>query len=129
MSDGAAATALTATEAQLAVARLGEMSTDLRGCVLLDSAGRPLAASGDLERWGETARDFLAAADAAAGEPATHAHVATEDGEAFAVRDHGLAMVAVAERFALASLMLCDMRAALRDLPRDPASPSAAGTG
>jgi hypothetical protein len=42
--------------------------------------------------------------------------VATEAGEAFAVRQSGLAMVAVADRFTLASLMLFDMRTVLRDL-------------
>ncbi len=63
--------------------------------------------------------ELLAAADAAGDEPASHVHVATEDGEAFAVRHEGLAMVAVAERFTLASLMIFDMRAVLRDLARD----------
>ena len=127
MSDGPATAFPTATDAQLAVARLCEMSSDARGCALLDLAGEPLAASGELDRWGEAARGFLAAADAAAGEPATHAHVATEDGEAFAVRQGGLAMVAVAERFTLASLLLCDMRAVLRDLARAGAPLASAG--
>ena len=40
----------------------------------------------------------------------------TEDGEAFGVRHGDLAMVAVADRFTLASLMIFDMRAVLRDL-------------
>jgi hypothetical protein len=44
--------------------------------------------------------------------------VATEDGEAFAVRLEELAMVAVTERFTLASLVIFDMRAVLRDLVR-----------
>ena len=52
--------------------------------------------------WAEAGRGMLAAADAAAGEPVTHAHVGTEDGEAFAVRHEGFALVAAAERFALA---------------------------
>ncbi len=58
----------------------------------------------------------MAAADAAGDQAASHVHVATEDGEAFAVRHEGLVMVAVAERFTLASLMIFDMRAVLRDL-------------
>ena len=53
-------------------------------------------------------------------------HVATEDGEAFAVRQGDLAMVAVTERFVLASLMLFDMRSVLRDLTSGTASPTAA---
>lgn len=92
------------------------MCVDLRGCAILDDAGRLLAASGDATGWGPAATAFLSAADAARDEPVTHVHVATEDGEAFAVRHEGLAMVAVAERFTLASLMIFDMRAVLRGL-------------
>ena len=97
------------------------MSADLRGCALLDSAGRVLAATGEAERWQAAASDLLAAADEAGDEPASHVHVATEDGEAFAVREGGLAMVAVTERFTLASLIIFDMRAVLRDLARETA--------
>jgi hypothetical protein len=43
-------------------------------------------------------------------------HVATGDGEAFCVREAGLTAVAVTERFILASLMIVDMRNALREL-------------
>jgi hypothetical protein len=95
---------------------MGEMSPELRGCAILDSRGRPLAATGEPERWALAGAALLEAADRAGEEPASHLHVATEEGEAFAVRHAGLAMVAVAERFALASLMLFDMRAVLRDL-------------
>jgi hypothetical protein len=93
-----------------------EMSPDLRGCAVLDAGGAPLAATGDEARWGKAGSALLAAADSAGGEPAVQVHVATEEGEAFAVRHAGLAMLAVAERFTLASLMLFDMRAVLRDL-------------
>jgi hypothetical protein len=103
-------------DAERAVLRLQEMASDLRGCAVLDAGGRVLAASGDPERWREAASALLAAADSARGEPAEHVHVATEDGEAFAVRHEGLAMVAVAERFTLASLLGFDMRTALREL-------------
>jgi hypothetical protein len=104
--------------ADAAVARLTEMSPDLRGCAVLGPEGRALAASGDPESWANAGAALLAAADAAGEEPASHVHVATEDGEAFAVRHEGLAMVAVAERFTLASLMIFDMRAVLRDLAK-----------
>jgi hypothetical protein len=103
-------------EAELAIARLEEMSTDLRGCALVDAAGACLAASGDANRWGVAANAFLAAADDAGEGEVSAVHVASEDGEAFAVRDGELALVAVAERYALASLMLFDMRTILRDL-------------
>jgi hypothetical protein len=106
----------TLSDAAQAVAYLEEISPQMRGCAILAEDGQALAASGDLERWGEAGRELIAAADAAAGEPVNHAHVATGDGEAFCVRERGLVAVAVAERFTLASLMLFDMRIALREL-------------
>ena len=44
-------------EAELAIARLDEMSSDLRGCALVDAAGECLAASGDADRWARTERE------------------------------------------------------------------------
>jgi predicted regulator of Ras-like GTPase activity (Roadblock/LC7/MglB family) len=108
-----------AAPVEAAVARLREMSPDLRGCAILDADGAALAASGDRERWGRAGAALLAAADDAGEEPATHVHVASEEGEAFALRHEGLAIVAVAERFTLASLMIFDMRAVLGDLVRE----------
>jgi hypothetical protein len=110
-----------AASAETAVARLGEMSPDLRGCAILDADGHALAATEAGERWADAGVALLTAADAAGDEPATHVHVATEDGEAFALRHEGLTMVAVVERFTLASLMFFDMRAVLRDLIREAA--------
>jgi hypothetical protein len=107
-----------AIDAEVAVARLEAMSSDLRGCVVLDPEGDALAASGDLDLWASAAREMLEAADAAAGERTTYAHVGTEDGEAFAVRHEGYAIVAACGRFALASLMIFDLRAVLRDMVR-----------
>ena len=106
----------TFTDAGGTVAFLQEISPEMRGCAILSADGEVLAASGNIERWGEAGRDLLAAADAAGGEPVAHAHVATGDGEAFCVREGGLTAVAVAERFTLSSLMLFDMRNALRQL-------------
>ncbi len=45
----------------------------------------------------DAGRALLEAADGAAGEPATHAHVATEDGEASRSGSGDLAMVAVTD--------------------------------
>jgi hypothetical protein len=111
-----------AADAEVALARLTAMSADLRGAVILAPDGSPLAASGATDTWGSAANELLAAADAAAGEPVTRAHVGTEDGEAFAVRDRGYAVVAAAERFALASLLFFDIRTVLRDLVSGPAA-------
>jgi hypothetical protein len=125
MTDATAQGLPTEADAAAAVARLREMSADLRGCAILAPDGSALAASGDRQAWGEAGAGLLAAGDSAGSEPAHRVHVATEDGEAFALRLGGLAIVAVAERFTLASLMLLDMRAVLRDLLNGKASGTA----
>jgi len=102
--------------AEAALAFLGEMSPDLRGAAILDSGGAVLAAAGDQERWREDATTLLEVADGAGSEPVEQIHVATEQGEVFALRHAGLLAIAVTERFALASLMFFDMRSTLRDL-------------
>jgi hypothetical protein len=112
----------TLTDAGRAVSYLEEISPEMRGCAILAEDGRVLAASGEVERWGAAARELITAADAAGGEPVSHAHVATGDGEAFCVREGGLTGFAVTERFVLASLTIFDMRIALRQL-------AAAGVG
>lgn len=116
MADAAATAPPTEEPAEAALAFLTEMSPDLRGAAILDGDGAVLAASGDPDPWGAAARALLAAADAADPEPAEQVHVGNESGEVFALRHEGLVAVAVTERFALASLMLFDMRQALRDL-------------
>jgi hypothetical protein len=110
--------AATLSDAEQAVAYLEEVSPQLRGCAILDGEGEVLAASGDPERWGPAAQDLLNSADAAGGEPVTHAHVAAAEGEAFCVREGRFAAVAVTERFVLASLMIFDLRTVLRELAR-----------
>lgn len=119
MADGetsgvAAAPASEAADAALAY--LTEMSPDMRGGAILAGDGAVLAASGRPERWREDVAALLAVADRAGAEPVEQVHIATEQGEVFAIRHAGLAAVAVAERFALASLLFFDMRAVLRDL-------------
>jgi hypothetical protein len=106
----------TLPDAARAVEYLQEISPELRGCAILGEDGELLAASGDSEAWGDAGRELIAAADAAGGEPVAHAHVAAADGEAFCVREGGYVAVAVTERFTLASLMIFDMRNALRRL-------------
>jgi predicted regulator of Ras-like GTPase activity (Roadblock/LC7/MglB family) len=116
MPDAAATEVVSGDPAEQALAYLVEMSPDLRGAAILDSGGGVLAASGDPDRWREDAAGLLEVADRAGAEPVEQVHIATEQGEVFAVRDSGLAAVAVTERFALASLMLFDMRSVLREL-------------
>ena len=117
MPDASAATAPSAESAEAALAFLTEMSPDLRGAVVLGPAGEVLAATGEEpERWAEDGAVLFAAADAAEGVPVEQVHIATEQGEVFAIRAYELAAVSVTERFALASLMLFDMRSMLREL-------------
>ncbi len=108
--------AATEEAAERALAFLNEMSPDMRGAAIIGSDGAVLAADGDANRWREDAMALFAAADRADEEPAEQIHIGTEQGEVFALRHAGLAAVAVTERFALASLLLFDMRALLREL-------------
>ena len=63
------------------------MSADLRGAAIVGADGRAAGRErATATRWGEAARGLLAAADDAGDEPASRVHVATEDGEAFALR-------------------------------------------
>jgi hypothetical protein len=115
MSD-ATSEAVSGDAAEGALAFLTEMSPDLRGGAILDSSGAVLAASDEPARWREDAAKLLEVADRAGAEPVEQVHIATEQGEVFALRHAGLTAVAVTDRFALASLLFFDMRAVLRDL-------------
>lgn len=124
MADAAASEAPRGDAAAAALAFLGEMSPDLRAAAILDGEGEVLAADGDAARWREDAANLFRVADAAGEEPVEQLHVATEQGEVFALRHGGLAAIAVTERFALASLTLFDLRAVLRDLARAGEAPA-----
>ena len=119
MADAAASAASGDTAAR-AVSYLHEISPEMRGCAIFGPGGELVAArggaNGEASRWAERGQGFIAAADSAGPEPVSHAHVATTDGEVFCVRHGDLVGVAVTERFALASLMIFDLRSVLRDL-------------
>jgi len=116
MADGETNGTISRESAAGALAYLAEMSPDLRGGAILAGDGAVLAASGHPDRWGEDAAALLDVADRAGDEPVEQLHVATEQGEVFALRHAGLTAVAVTDRLALASLLFFDMRAVLRDL-------------
>jgi len=117
MPDASAATAPSDESAEAALAFLAEMSPDLRGAAIIGPEGEVLAATGEEpERWAEDAQALFAVADAAEGVTVEQVHIATEQGEVFAIRNEGLAAVAVTDRFALASLLLFDLRSVLREL-------------
>jgi predicted regulator of Ras-like GTPase activity (Roadblock/LC7/MglB family) len=112
----AAATAPAPADAEAALSFLTEMSPDLRGGAILEDGGTVLAASERPERWHEDVAALLEVADGAGGERIEQVHIGTEQGEVFLVRNAGLTAIAVADRFALASLLFFDMRAVLHDL-------------
>jgi hypothetical protein len=91
-----------------ALARLGELSADIREAIVLDAASNRLAGDGDLA--GPAADLIAASGDAAAIE------VADERGGVYAVRDHRHALVVVTRRPALPSLMFMDLRSVLDGL-------------
>lgn len=106
----------------LALDYLDELSTDIRGAVLLDASGA-LAAGwhGDeerAERLREPLVELLRQADAVAGEggPASQVEVTTGRGAVFCVRDERWTLAAVTGRFALPSLVFYDLRHVLADL-------------
>jgi hypothetical protein len=129
MPDAAAAALPSAEAAEAALEFLTEMSPDLRGAAIFGPESEVLAATGEeAGRWKEDAAALFAVADEAEGVPVEQVHIATEQGEVFAVRNAGLAAVTVTDRFALASLMLFDMRSTLRQLaPPNLAPPERGG--
>jgi len=110
------ATAISGEEAGRAIAFLEQMSPDLRGAAILAADGAALAATDLADRWAEDTAELLAVADRAGDRPVEQVHIATEQGEVFALRHSGLTAVAVTDRFALASVLFFDMRSILRDL-------------
>jgi predicted regulator of Ras-like GTPase activity (Roadblock/LC7/MglB family) len=117
MADAAPVAPPSGESAEAALEFLAEMSPDLRGAAILGPEGEVLAATGvEKQHWREDAAALFAAADEAEETPVEQVHIATEQGEVFAIRNAGLAAVAVTDRFALASLLLFDMRSMLREL-------------
>jgi hypothetical protein len=108
---------------ELALEYLGELSTDIRAGVLLDSGGA-LAASWENDgekgaRARELVIELLERADRAAGGgdgPVPQLEVSTPRGSVFCVRDDAWTIAVVSGRFALSSLMFFDLRRVLLDL-------------
>jgi hypothetical protein len=106
----------------LALDYLDELSTDIRGAILLDASGELAAGwQGDeerAERLREPLVELLRRADAVVGEggPASQVEVTTGRGAVFCVRDERWTLAAVTGRFALPSLVFYDLRHVLGDL-------------
>ena len=113
----------------LALAYLGELSTDIRAAAVIDDAGSLAATSGFDDAAADDVRDlvgdlFAGAKEAAGDAPAPgQLEVSLPDGSVYAVRDRGWTLAVVSGRFALSSLMFFDLRMVIRDLAGEGATP------
>jgi hypothetical protein len=111
----------------LALDYLDELSTDIRGALLLDARGRVAASwrhdADRAERLREPVLELLRRADAAAGDtvPVGQVEVTTPRGAVFCVRGGEFTLAVVTGRFALPSLVFYDLRHVLDDLRRSAA--------
>jgi hypothetical protein len=107
---------------ELALAYLGELSTDIRAAAVLDGDGAVAAQSGFDDGDDESVRDLVgqlfdhAARAAGDGAPVPQVEVALPEGVVFGVREKGWTIAVVAGRFALSSLMFFDLRMVVGDL-------------
>lgn len=103
-----------------------ELEPDIRAAALIGGDGTVLECTGgragaggaviDPDGFGPAALELVAAVDRAGSKPFDSCHIAAAEAEVFMVREEDLSLVAVTEKFVLASLMAFDMRMALRDL-------------
>jgi hypothetical protein len=101
------------------VSELLDEAAGLRACAVIDADGEVSAASAPNDWAAQARRLWDAAADPSRPEP-SYVHVAIDAGEVFAVRSDRFSVIGIADRFALSSLLLCDLRAALRQLDAVP---------
>jgi hypothetical protein len=100
------------------LAYLAELEPDVKAAGIFSQDGSPVAISApDPSAFREAVPQLLESVGEVCGEgrDLDICHVALEDGEVFMVREDGLTLIAVTERFVLASLTGFDMRMALRD--------------
>jgi hypothetical protein len=106
----------------LALSYLDELSTDIRGAVLLDESGAPAAHKAAREdagpRLAELAHELFERAERAARAPVPQLEVSLPEGAVYGVRDRGWTLVVVTGRFALSSVMFYDLRNVVADLGR-----------
>jgi len=98
-----------------APAALIELSREMRAAVIVDPAGQPLAAEGLAEgrarEFGAAAADLFTAVDRAwPSRPAGQLEAQVEGAGIYAVRDARFTLAAVANRTALPSLAVMDLR-------------------
>ncbi|MCB0875059.1 MAG: hypothetical protein KDB46_02590 [Solirubrobacterales bacterium] len=115
MDVGRAGAAMDEPRAEAIAAELIEESAGLRSCALIGPGGEVLAATAAND-WAEQSSRIWEAASDPDRPPPVHVHVGIDGGEVFAVRGEHASAIGIADRFSLASLVLCDLRDALRRL-------------
>lgn len=99
-----------------------ELEPEIRAAALVDGDGVVLeyadGTDGDRPDFRSAAVELLGVVEGAGGRPFDSCHIASSEAEIFVVREGDLSLVAVTERFVLASLVSFDMRMTLRDLAR-----------
>lgn len=108
-----------ASSARSALRYLAELQPGLKAAAVFGSDGALKACEGDRAAWERSGVALLELIDASVEAGAVEAHIATRLGEVFLQSRNGCRLVAVAERFVLASLFSFDMRAVLRELEGD----------
>lgn len=98
------------------LARFIADSLELREGALFDPAGRQLFAT-DGADWSAGAARIWEAAESGERQVA-YVHVGTEAGDVLGVRGPAGSAIVLSERFPLASLVLSDLRAVLREMSR-----------
>ena len=104
---------------ELALDYLGELSTDIRAAVVVNSRGELAAVTGGDEERGQRMRELageLLDAAGEAGDGVDQVEVVTPGGSVFAVRGGEWTVAVVAGRQPLASLMFYDLRNVVREL-------------
>ena len=98
-----------------------ELEPDVRAAAILDRDGTIVESTARAAgKFGPAAARLVDSVDGAGHKPFDSCHIASDEAEVFIVREGDLTLVAVTERFVLASLMAFDMRMTLRDLTGGP---------
>lgn len=94
-----------------------ELEPDIRAAAVVDGDGVVIECTDPGPSvFGVAAAGLVEVVDGSGGKPFDSCHIASAEAEVFMVREGDLSLIAVTERFVLASLMAFDMRMTLRDL-------------
>ncbi len=108
-----------AGRARVVLDMLSGLEPELRAAAVLAGDREVLASTLDDDAWRQSVVDLAESLEGIGDGDLDSSHIATEEAEVFTVRESGFSLVAVTERFVLASLTSFDIRMSLRDLARE----------